>query len=230
MALINCPNCGKTISDKAEVCPHCGMPLQNNNGVGNPVNAQQQPTPAPAPTVAPAPPANPAPVPPANPAPVPPAAQYPGMQAGPAPKKSKLPLIAIIAAGIAALLIGGGLCAYFFLIKPNQESDETTTYPDREVVDDRSGGDSIDAVGEGETGVSPEEIAADFHVVVTGVNVRLRTTPEINDYNIITTSGGKNLHPKKWDRLEYLGEEGDFYKVRYKGHEAYISKQFAYLD
>ena len=45
----------------------------------------------------------------------------------PAPKKSKLPLIAIIAAGIAALLIGGGLCAYFFLIKPNQESDETTT-------------------------------------------------------------------------------------------------------
>ena len=26
MALINCPNCGGTISDKAERCPHCGTP------------------------------------------------------------------------------------------------------------------------------------------------------------------------------------------------------------
>jgi uncharacterized OB-fold protein len=25
MALIKCPECGKQISDKAEVCPHCGV-------------------------------------------------------------------------------------------------------------------------------------------------------------------------------------------------------------
>lgn len=28
MALIKCPECGKQISDKAEVCPHCGMEVQ----------------------------------------------------------------------------------------------------------------------------------------------------------------------------------------------------------
>ncbi len=27
MALINCPECGREISDRAEACPHCGCPL-----------------------------------------------------------------------------------------------------------------------------------------------------------------------------------------------------------
>lgn len=29
MALINCPECGKEVSDKADVCIHCGYPLQD---------------------------------------------------------------------------------------------------------------------------------------------------------------------------------------------------------
>jgi len=29
MALINCPECQKEISDKAESCPHCGCPIKN---------------------------------------------------------------------------------------------------------------------------------------------------------------------------------------------------------
>ncbi len=28
MALINCPECGREISDKASACPHCGCPLE----------------------------------------------------------------------------------------------------------------------------------------------------------------------------------------------------------
>ncbi len=28
MAMINCPECGKEISDKAATCPHCGTPVQ----------------------------------------------------------------------------------------------------------------------------------------------------------------------------------------------------------
>ena len=29
MALINCPECGKEISDKAISCPNCGNPMNN---------------------------------------------------------------------------------------------------------------------------------------------------------------------------------------------------------
>jgi predicted amidophosphoribosyltransferase len=29
MALINCPECKKEISDKAEACPNCGYPINN---------------------------------------------------------------------------------------------------------------------------------------------------------------------------------------------------------
>ena len=32
MALINCPECNKQISDKAQSCPHCGCPINSNNG------------------------------------------------------------------------------------------------------------------------------------------------------------------------------------------------------
>lgn len=28
MALINCPECGKQISDKVKACPHCGYPFE----------------------------------------------------------------------------------------------------------------------------------------------------------------------------------------------------------
>lgn len=31
MALVHCPECGNTVSDKAEYCPHCGNPLQKSN-------------------------------------------------------------------------------------------------------------------------------------------------------------------------------------------------------
>ena len=29
VALISCPECGKEVSDKAEICPNCGCPLEN---------------------------------------------------------------------------------------------------------------------------------------------------------------------------------------------------------
>ena len=67
-------------------------------------------------------------------------------------------------------------------------------------------------------------------VVVTGVNVRLRTSPEINDYNIIKDSNGKNLHPNKGERLECIGEDGDFYLVNFRGNNVYISKQFVVIQ
>ena len=32
MALINCEECGKQISSKAQACPHCGCPVENTSG------------------------------------------------------------------------------------------------------------------------------------------------------------------------------------------------------
>ncbi len=34
MALINCPECGKEISNKATSCPNCGMPVASSIKVG----------------------------------------------------------------------------------------------------------------------------------------------------------------------------------------------------
>ena len=31
MALINCHECGKEISDRAVACPHCGCPIEADN-------------------------------------------------------------------------------------------------------------------------------------------------------------------------------------------------------
>lgn len=67
--------------------------------------------------------------------------------------------------------------------------------------------------------------AADY-VTVTGTNVRLRTRPSLQS-ETLTTAAGVNIHPKKGERLECLGESGDFYAVNYKGKMVYVSKQYA---
>lgn len=40
MALINCPECGREISDKAPACPGCGVPVSLGNQVANPPQVQ----------------------------------------------------------------------------------------------------------------------------------------------------------------------------------------------
>lgn len=35
MALINCPECGKEISDKSKQCIHCGYPLEELENTSN---------------------------------------------------------------------------------------------------------------------------------------------------------------------------------------------------
>jgi uncharacterized membrane protein YvbJ len=41
MALINCPECGKEIPDKAQNCPSCGCPIQNTITTGQSISPQQ---------------------------------------------------------------------------------------------------------------------------------------------------------------------------------------------
>ena len=67
------------------------------------------------------------------------------------------------------------------------------------------------------------------YVTVTGVDVRLRLKPSLKS-ETLTNSRGENIHPAKGQKLECLGESGDFYKVTFKGQVVYISKKFAKAD
>ena len=73
--------------------------------------------------------------------------------------------------------------------------------------------------------VALSALAADY-VTVTGTSVRLRMQPSLQS-ETLTTNQGVNIHPKKGEKLECLGQSGNFYKVRYQGKVVYISTQFA---
>ena len=66
-------------------------------------------------------------------------------------------------------------------------------------------------------------------VTVTGNSVRLRVGPGL-DYDFLKWSNGTARCPKKGEKLTYLGEEGDWYKVSYAGQTLYIFKQYARLN
>lgn len=42
MALIKCPKCGKEMSDRAECCPNCGMPLNKIKATTNPISQHKK--------------------------------------------------------------------------------------------------------------------------------------------------------------------------------------------
>ncbi len=63
-------------------------------------------------------------------------------------------------------------------------------------------------------------------VEVRGRGVRLRRGPSTSD-EIFADQKGKPIYPSYGDHLAYLGESGDFYKVRFNQQELYISKRFA---
>jgi len=63
-------------------------------------------------------------------------------------------------------------------------------------------------------------------VCVKGQGVRLRRGPSTSD-EIFTDENGKPIYPFYDDKLAYLGESGDFYKVRFMQQDLYISKRFS---
>jgi hypothetical protein len=66
-------------------------------------------------------------------------------------------------------------------------------------------------------------------VVINGEGVRLRFAPSLNA-GYLTWENGKTRAPKKGARLEYTGEDGDWYQVKYLNHTFYVSKEFSYLE
>lgn len=70
-------------------------------------------------------------------------------------------------------------------------------------------------------------LVKDRGVRVMGTGVRLRRGPG-TQYDIFTDPyTDKTAYPLQNDVLQYLGEEGDWFKVRYMDETLYISKQFA---
>lgn len=66
------------------------------------------------------------------------------------------------------------------------------------------------------------------YVVITGKNLRLRYGPT-TDADTYKWEDGTNKHPKVGEKLEYLGETDEWYKVLYDGLELWVSKQFSHI-
>lgn len=80
-----------------------------------------------------------------------------------------------------------------------------------------------------ETTTNESVVGDSRYVVINGVNLRLRYAP-FPDADTFKWSDGTNRHPEKGERYPYLGEEGEFYKINYKGYILYVSKQHAYIE
>ena len=251
---IFCTQCGQRMSAQTERCPQCGTPVgQTDNTNYAPLEVTeiaaagamaQQPEPQQPYQAQPYQPQQPEAQQPYQAQPYQPQQPY---QQQPYPEqpyetetetKNRFPMAAIIGAILAALVLGG-VCLYMFVIRPNQSSSKDEPYEWTINEDGDTNPGLEDEQKPEETTAAPVEspdstvtarhAQKKTYVVVNGVNVRVRTSPALNDYNIITDSKGKNLHPNKGDRLEYLGDFGDFYKIYFKGYECYIAKEFSYL-
>ena len=64
-------------------------------------------------------------------------------------------------------------------------------------------------------------------VIVTGENVKLRLSPNIEDGNQYRDENGNPYYPMNGDYMTFTGETKDFYRVLYNGKEVYISKKYA---
>ena len=251
---IFCTQCGQRMSAQTERCPQCGTPVgQTDNTNYAPLEVTeiaaagamaQQPEPQQPYQAQPYQPQQPEAQQPHQAQPYQPQQPY---QQQPYPEqpyetetetKNRFPMAAIIGAILAALVLGG-VCLYMFVIRPNQSSSKDEPY-EWTINEDGDTNPGLEDEQEPEVAPaapteSPDSTVTARHaqkktyVVVNGVNVRVRTSPAINDYNIITDNKGKNLHPNRGDRLEYLGDFGDFYKIYFKGYECYIAKEFSYL-
>lgn len=67
------------------------------------------------------------------------------------------------------------------------------------------------------------------NVIVDGTHVRLRLGPSTN-HSILTDGSGQPVYPAKGAVLTYIATDGNFYKVKYNGTVAYISRDYAHLS
>ena len=145
-----------------------------------------------------------------------------------------------IIALLTTLLVGGAI-AWFLTQNKANETTETELVANPEAVDstvaapqDTKQQDRVSTPTKAQDDMPPAEDYEDTNcyigkVVVTGTDVRLRSTPQINNHNILKGRNGKNLHPRKGEVLPCIDIEGDFYYVDFHGIPCYISSQFTSL-
>ncbi len=197
---MKCKSCNREINDAVAFCPYCGKP----------VGGEQTPPPPPL-------------TPPVQP-PHPPVPQQPVRQSAPS---SSVKNVMIVMSGLVVIALIAGITVMWVNrggSKADQPIVTQTAAPDTVVKHD--------------TVVIKQEVVHEVRnhyatpanptqVVVTGQNVRLRLAPSLTSATL-TYTDGTNVHPRRGQVLTYVGEEGDFYMVNYRGYNVYISKQFSY--
>lgn len=225
MSLITCPKCGQYISEHETICPICGAAI-------TPGPARQDATmPASTPPIPPA-------APPAYNTPQP--AYNTPQPTGNPDGNAKLWI------GLALALVAFAVAAFFGYqwFKEGQQRQQieqqmridsiakaqeaATQRAIEKAVDEKM--KAIPKTRSTTTTTRPVTSSSSPRVIVTGHHVRLRSSPSLYEHNIITNSYGYPIYPSKGAALDYLGEYGDFYLVRFRGVTAYISKQYSYLQ
>lgn len=74
-----------------------------------------------------------------------------------------------------------------------------------------------------------EEENGNKYVVIDGSELRLRLDPSTSA-ETLKWGDGSNRHPEVGEKFRLLDESEDFYKIDYKGNEAWVSKQFSHVE
>lgn len=220
MALIKCKGCGRMVSDQAEICPQCGINLKKE------MPEQQSSWEA--------------------------APQY--NQSYSSRGGNNNTLLYIIIAVLVVIIVAG--VAYFFVtannnnkaeieeLKKNQielaSANEKLSSQNKELEDKTARLEQKESqakiiVNKGAEHASEHRAVSagsgnkGAKVVINGTGVRLRFSPSL-DAGYLTWANGATRAPRKGAKLEYRGEDGDWYEVRYLGHTFYVSKEYSYLE
>lgn len=138
--------------------------------------------------------------------------------------RSNTRLYVIIA--ILSVLLVGGVVGFIWWNQKKDADNKAAVERLRARLDD----EDIDQYsGDVETVDTVKTAQGLTMVVINGTDVHLRVSPSTGAGWLTWSDGGTRSVPKD-SKLEYAGDYGDWYAVRYDGQKLYVSKQFSYLS
>ena len=224
MAQNHCTHCGSLLPENVAFCPSCGHDVSYNAPAGQqPVQPQQ------------------------------PRYQQPRYQPYPQDNGNSKAILYAIIAVLLVLIIGG--VAYWYISNENKKQEQVEQLQQqleeqqKEMQEQKKDIEEKNEQLQKETAEAKEAAknakvivkeSVPSHravsagggapkVVINGQGVRLRFGPGLS-YGYLTWSNGQTRAPAKGARLEYTGDAGEWYQVRYLGHTFYVSKEFSYLE